>query len=306
MNTEKEVARYASRQHGLVTRAQALEVGFTAQQIRRRVRAGRWIRARHDVLAVAGSPPTWERTILAAVLAAGPDAVASHFTAAALWGFPDVGREVVEVSTARPQRRRLQGAMTHRTCLFLEVEHATHRMIPVTTVARTLVDLSARLSIAQLGRALDDGPRRNTVTLAALRQCVGGLAPSPGRRPSMIHNLLRARVPGFDPGDSDLEMRVLRAIVAGELPEPELQHWVRLGARRCRIDLAYPDVRLAIEIDGWDTHRMRTAFDEDRARANDLVVAGWHVLRFTSSWTDTRIQESVRAALTALGRKRGA
>jgi very-short-patch-repair endonuclease len=100
------------------------------------------------------------------------------------------------------------------------------------------------------------------------------------------------------------EMRVLRAIVSYGNPEPVQQHWVRLGTRRCRIDLAYPDFRVAIEVDGWDAHRSRTAFDRDRARENDLVVAGWRVLRFTSNSAPSEIGVTVDAALAALGHER--
>jgi very-short-patch-repair endonuclease len=63
-----------------------------------------------------------------------------------------------------------------------------------------------------------------------------------------------------------------------------------------RIDLAYPDVKLAIELDGWEFHGGRTAFDADRARANDLVLAGWTVVRFTSRSADSDILRCVRGA----------
>lgn len=100
------------------------------------------------------------------------------------------------------------------------------------------------------------------------------------------------------PGDNDLEMRFLRAIVAAELPEPKLQHRIVIGNRRCRIDLAYPDLKIAVEIDGWEHHRSRTAFDDDRARSNDLVVAGWRLLRFTSTMTNAQAVATVAAALS--------
>lgn len=97
-------------------------------------------------------------------------------------------------------------------------------------------------------------------------------------------------------------MRVLRAIVAAGLPEPVQQHELRLPTRRCRIDLAYPGVKLAIEVDGFGPHTTRTAFDRDRARANDLTTAGWTIPRFTSASTDRQITEAVAISLTRLGR----
>jgi very-short-patch-repair endonuclease len=73
-------------------------------------------------------------------------------------------------------------------------------------------------------------------------------------------------------------------------------------AGRDRIDVAYPEARLAIELDGWDTHRSRSAFQADRAKGNDLVLIGWRLLRFTSTSTDAEIVAAVRAALAASGR----
>jgi very-short-patch-repair endonuclease len=98
-------------------------------------------------------------------------------------------------------------------------------------------------------------------------------------------------------------MRFVRALVAAGLPELVQQHRVTIGNRRYRIDLAYPEKKLAIELDGWDTHRHRSAFDEDRARANELVVAGWHVLRFTSTMTNDQAVATVQAALASLSHR---
>ncbi len=75
------------------------------------------------------------------------------------------------------------------------------------------------------------------------------------------------------------------------------QHWVTVGGRRYRIDLCYPEHGIAIEYDGWDFHKGRKAFDDDRARGNDLVVLGMQLLRFTSRSSDGTIVETVRAAL---------
>jgi very-short-patch-repair endonuclease len=144
----------------------------------------------------------------------------------------------------------------------------------------------------------DRALRKGNLRLDDLRKCVAGLQPAPGRSPTRIARVLRRRLRGYEPGDSDLEMRFARAIVAGGLAEPVQQHRVAVGNRRRRIDLAYPDLKVAVEIDGWDHHRTRTAFDEDRARANDLVVAGWRVLRFTSSMTDAQAVATIRDALS--------
>jgi hypothetical protein len=255
MSREVAIAACAARQHALVTLDQARVHGFTDDAVRRRVETGRWRRIRHAVYLVNGAPETWEQTALAAVLACGPEAVASHTTAAVLWGLPGVWHEVMfDVSTPRPRRVRQQGVRVHRTLKFLQMEHGVRQRVPVTSVARTLVDLSGSMSVQQLGIATDFARRELQLRLVDLQRCVASLAPARGRKPTRIHAVLRARLDRHDEMESGLEMRVLRAIVAAGLSEPVQQHLVRIGDRQRRIDLAYPDLKLGIEIDGWTHH----------------------------------------------------
>ena len=102
------------------------------------------------------------------------------------------------------------------------------------------------------------------------------LLPAPGRSMSKVHAVLGARIPGYDPGDSDLETRALRALTAAGLPPPKQQHRMRPPRPKVRIDLAYPDLKIAIELDSWKYHGgdNLTAFTDDRARKNDLDRAG--------------------------------
>ena len=298
MSIDQVIARIAAPQYGLAALRQLEAVGVRRPHIERRLQRGQLERVRAGVFAVAGSPPSFEQTVLAAVLAAGPHAVASHTTAAVLWDLPLVEHEVLEITTSRQHWARMRGVRAHRTVAFLSCEHTVHRQIPVTTVARTLVDLSGSFSVAQLGRMTDRAMRKGKLRLDELRKCVAGLPPARGRHPSRIERVLSRRLAGYEPGDSGLEMRFARAIVGGGLPEPVPQHPVSAGKRRYRIDLAYPEYNIAIEIDGWEYHRSRSAFDDDRSRANDLVVAGWQVLRFTSSMADAQAVAIVRAALS--------
>jgi hypothetical protein len=289
----------AARQWGLITWAQA-GADLTRHQIEHRIASGRLIKVRKGVFAVAGVPPSWEQTVMAAVLAAGEGAVASHFTAGALWGLPSVEREYLEISTDRSDQRRLRGVAAHRTNTFLAEEHTTVRGIPVTAPERTLVDCSGRLSVGQLGVATDNGIRRGILRLEVLRRGSAGLRPAPGRHPRKIHAVLALRLPGYDPGESNLQMRFARVLVAHGCPEPQTEYRVRIGGKRYRIDLAYPDAMVAIEIDGWEWHHTRSAFDHDRARANDLVAAGWTVLRFTSTMGDADAARLTTATLVRL------
>src|SRR5215211_1209025 len=141
---DAEVARIASGAHGVVTRAQLLDAGVTAKQIRRRVAAGSLIRVHPGVYRAGHRAPSTEASYLAAVLAAGDDAVVSGLAAAHLWELVKGAAPSPEVASLT--ERRIQGVRTHR-CRFLNASDvAAVRGIPVTSVSRTLVDIAAALS----------------------------------------------------------------------------------------------------------------------------------------------------------------
>ncbi len=298
---DSAVAELASTQHGLVSLGQLQELGVSRSALRRRLESGRWRRLHREVFALAGCPESWEQSVLGAVLAGGEGAVASHTTAGELWGFRYAGRGQIEILTPRPECVRRPGVSAHRSIALDAADVGVCRSIRVTTPARTLIDLTGCRSLGQIARDLDGALRRDLLTLSSLRSCVERVAPAPGRRPSVIRRLLAERQPGYDPGESGLELKVLDAIAGAGLPAPVLQHRVRFGARRYRIDLAYPDERIAVEVDGYEPHRSVSSFHDDRARANDLVAAGWTLLRFTSRSSDRSIAETVRVTLRHLG-----
>lgn len=284
----------ARRQHALITFDQALAAGLSHCQVRHRIRSGEWSAIRPGVYAINGAPPTWLQSVAAVTLAAAP-AWASHETAGALWTVPGVADDAIHVVTALGRQVRLAGVRGHRSGALFSADVTNRHRIPVTTPARALVDLSARLSSRRLGAAIDDALRRRIMTLVSLERCVARLVGAPGRRPAVVQELLAERRPGYDPGESDLETHVLRVIVAHGFPPPVQQHRVRIAGRTFRIDLAYPALRVAIELDGWEWHRSRTAFDNDRARSNLLVAHGWTLVHFTSRSTDAEIVQSLGA-----------
>lgn len=302
MEVRHRLSAIAASQHGLITLEQALDAGLGVGQIRHKTRSGEWVVVRPRVYAVAGTPPTWAQAMAAATLSLQSRAWLSHDTAGVLWGFGGSQPEGIHVLVDADRRVRLAGVRSHRSRALFSADLTSHLRIPVTSPERTLVDLSAAMPPQALGRLLDDGPRRRLVRLERLRSCIGRLGKSPGRRPAVIHDLLVARLPGYDPGDSDLETRALRALLAAGLPVLVQQYRVRLGGRTYKLDLADPPSKLAVELDGWEFHHTRSAFDDDRARANVLVAHGWTLLRFTSRSTDDEIVTCVAASLRQCGR----
>ncbi|MCZ7536375.1 MAG: type IV toxin-antitoxin system AbiEi family antitoxin domain-containing protein [Acidimicrobiia bacterium] len=295
----QRINRVAERQHALITSAQARREGIARHHLERMHARGYLVTVRRGVHAIAGAPATREQAILAAVLAAGPGALASHATAAWLHGFEGFRQPPLEVTTPRAVRARHPGVKVHRGA-ELGPDATRALLIPATSTARLVVDMSARFDADGLGRFVDDGLRRRLLRIGALKVCVARLYRGPGRRPSIVHEVLRKRLPGYEPGDSDFEAHVHELLESAGMGGFVRQHRVRLGGRRYSLDLAHPALQIDVETDGWDAHKTRTAFEGDRARANALVAAGWTVLRFTWAMSDDDIVAAVRATQTRL------
>lgn len=294
-HVDARIAETFARQHGLITTAQALALGLTPDAIRHLVRTGRWERVRTGLYRLAGMSSSTTQAILGAVLCAGELAWASHFTALAMWAYRGFDDFPLEVCVPLERRPRIPGVRVHRSGTLAPADLREIDGVPVISAARTLVDTSARFDDVALGKLVDDGLRRRVLSLSALHALHRRLPTiAPGRSPARLQRILRPRTSGFHPGDSELESRVLRAILGAGLPTPVRQHRVEVGDRTYFLDLAYPDLKVAIEVDGFDYHRDRGAFDRDRMRQNDLVGAGWTVLRFTSTSTDHDIVASVQ------------
>lgn len=282
MQAIERVVRLARRQRGLATQDQCLAAGMSASTIAELVLRGAWSRIRPGVYIVGGAPATWEQTLLAVTLGYD-DCWITHGTAAKHWGFrhaPQIDR--IEVLRPYGQSRRLEGVTLRRSRLIVPADVTRHLGIPITSRARTIVECSGRLTVAQTGKLIDDAKRVDPIALEDTRACFARLASGGRRRTGSIRSALAFRIPGYDPGESDLELNTLRTIIRAGLPIPVQQHRVTIDGVRYRIDLAYPDLKIAIELVGWAWHGGRESFDDDKARSGDLVSEGWRVLEVTS------------------------
>ena len=292
-----DYSHFARSQHGLVTRAQMLTVA-TLDQLKHLSTTGRLEPVRREVYRVAGAPETWEQHILAACFAGGRGAIASFRSAAWLWSFDGFRQpDRLEITVHRRRRARLDGVAVHDSVVTGPHHVAVVHGIPVASPARTLCDLTSCCGLGQISRALNDALRRNLTTLKGVERVFLDLANQGRRRSTFMRLLLEERLPGFDPGESEQEAKIVRWLTGAGLPRPVQQHRVSIGTRRFRLDLAYPEQLIGIEYDGWDAHRSRTAFDADRERDLELEDAGWRILHFTSKSTRTNVVTKVRNAL---------
>ncbi|MDZ4827200.1 MAG: type IV toxin-antitoxin system AbiEi family antitoxin domain-containing protein [Actinomycetota bacterium] len=294
---EKLIDGAAAPQLGLITYAQLDALGCSRKTIRTMVATRRLVEIRHHVYVVAGAPRTHDQTIMAAVLAAGKAAYGSHETAAAVLGLPLPGPALLEVTTLLARCPSLPGVCVHRSGRLDEDDVVTVRGIPVTNAARTIVELSSRLSVHELGRMTDSAVRQGLTTLAAISETSHILGKAPGRSVKKVRQMLARRIEGGEARESDLEDFVFDALRRFAIPLPVPQFRVVLNGKQRRIDFCYVDEMLALEPMGFNFHGLRARFDDDAMRGNELVLAGYKVLVFTSAFTDWMIADQVARGL---------
>lgn len=278
--SDAAIARVATRQHGLVSRSQALRCDLSRRAIEIRLRTGRWVVVRRGVYLIAGTPPSERQAVLAAILAAGDDAMAARLTAARLWGFDLPAPDEIELLGPH---RRLEGVVAHQSTNLVAADRAQLGAIALTSPARTLVDSSGRVPPHRLGPVVDDALRKGLVRLADLRACHERVDTGPGRRHTIaMRAVLEERAPGYAAGDSQREADIVRLLADPGLPAPVLGHRVRIGRHTYKLDIAWPEAMACIEFDGWATHGTFTAFHRDRQRLRRITAAGWTVLLATA------------------------
>jgi len=292
------LAGLATRQHGVVGRAQLIEIGVSARTVEAWARRGRLHRIHRGVYIVGSRRIDQHGRWLAGVLACGRGAVLSHASAAGLWGLarPRGSTDV----TCSPGRARRGGIRAHEGALHLS-ERTEQSSIPITTVARTLFDYAEVVPFAQLEKAWEEADRRNLLQLAAVeRVCERGY----GRRALKPIRRLLAEARAPSEGRSPLENRFARFRDRYGLP-PAATNVEVLGSE---VDVLWPAARLIVELDNWEHHGHRAGFERDRARDPTLLLNGYRTIRVTHRRLDEEpdaIAAEIRALLTLGEEDRG-
>jgi len=267
---ERVMARIAGMAHGVVTRGQLTEAGLSASQIEQRVRTGALLREHRGVYRVGHRAPSRESRYLAAVLAAGNGTLLCGRSAAHLLGLlrgPVPPPEVIAASA-----RRIPGVEVHRRRSGPPPEGTLWLGIPVTTVARTLVDLAARLSPDDLARACHEAGVRHDTTPDQVEAAM--LDRPRSRGATALRRVLN--------GDEDVSLSRLESTFGARLrdaglPLPVANH--PAGGRF--VDFRWPEHRLTVEVDGYRFHRSRHAWERDRLREREAYARGDQFRRYT-------------------------
>lgn len=305
---DARLAALAARQHAVFAMRQAAPLGITQRMVQRRAEAGRLELLHRGVYRIAGAPETWRQMTMAAVLAYGPDAFAARRTAGHLWRSPLADHHVIEVIVGPDRRRAVAGVEARRVPLPPPRDIRIIDAIPVTAIGRTLFDLAVVCPIEVVEEAVDDALRRHLVTVRRLLQRLHDPASIGGRGTAVMRAVLAQRDPDSVPPKSVFETRLLREMRNGGLPKPVRQYAIRDRGRLVGIvDAAYPDLRVAVEADGYQWHASRARWENDLRRGTDLLALDWMVVRV--SWhqllTDPqRVVERIRQVM-AIAQRRG-
>jgi very-short-patch-repair endonuclease len=276
------LARLAARQHGIGTIAQLLALGMSRSDVAYRVRIGRLYRIHRGVYAV-GRPDLTERGFfISAVLAIGDGAVLSHESGTALWGFRPATRNGVDVTVARRRAQR-PGIRLHVVRAFDPADVTWRDGIPVTTPARTLLDLAGSVPLRQARRAVNEALVQRKVTVPLLyRQ----LEHATGRRGGAA---LRSLIADAAPTRSVLEDVTLEFFERHGLPRPQ----TNVKVAGWEVDFLFPGPRLVIEADSAQFHDNPISRAEDARKQAALEAAGYRVVRLR--WNHITRDEHVTA-----------
>jgi very-short-patch-repair endonuclease len=275
--------RLAGRQHWLVTRAQLTDLGYGTKQIRTRLASGVLFGVHRDVYGVAGARRDFEFNVMAACLAAGDGAVASHRCAAALFGLRRIEPGPVEVTVVGRRAPQIHGVQCHRSDLYEPSDRGRIKRIPVTATPRTLLDLAGCVPREILEGALDDVLARHLATLGAIERLLRRSGVDHRRGAPGLQELVQARRKGLRPTETVLEDELLALMRRSGLPEPVRQYEIELaGGKKARFDGAYPHIHLALEADGDEYHAGLLDRQRDGARDAKCQAQGWMVRRFST------------------------
>jgi very-short-patch-repair endonuclease len=270
---DSRLAKLAKHQHGVVCRRQLLTLGFSSQAIKTLVARERLHRVHRGVFAVGHTRLRAQGQWMAGVLACGECAVLSHGDAAALHDLRQIGSGPVHVTATG--RHAVKGVRYHWARTLDREDCTIIDGIPVTSVARTYLDLAELLTPPRLIDVLEAGQRQNKLDVAAIEAVI---ARNPGRHGIRPLQAAIAELTDAPPLlQSELE-RAFRALIrAHGLPQPQYNVYVEDEL----VDAVWPEHRLVVEVDGWNYHRTKRSFAKDRRRDRKLLRARWRAARFT-------------------------
>lgn len=294
---ERRTARWAADHHAHITRADAYAIGHTRDTLLRCSATGTLERRTARVFRFAGAPRTPEGELYAAVADGPRGTVASHISAAALFGWRR-HPALPHVTVPYGGNTRLTAAV-HRSRLD-RVDATVVGVIPATTPARTLVDCAAVVAFGSLCEIVDAAFISGRVRRDAVEQAIERASRRPGRRGiPLLREALDIWRPGIE-RDSVAEARLFRLLIAWGFPAPVTLHAVRdaSGQVLCELDAAWPNQLVALEYDSLAHHGPRR-WARDERRVSAARALGWTVIPVDKTDLQPGGHQRLRAAIAA-------
>jgi hypothetical protein len=290
-----ELAELAARQHGVVSIGQLYELGYSKGAVGKAVASGRLHPLQRSVYAVGHRNLSLHGQCLAAVLTCGPEAVLSHFSAAWLWGLARWPPAPFHVTGPIPRGPR-QPVVIHRTRRLDEADRSIIENIPVNSVPRLLLDMAARVRSDTLAGLLERSEELKLFDLGAVNELLDRTRGHHG------WGRLRRAIAIYEPppfSRSKFERRFLRAVAKAGLPRPV----TGFNVAGHELDVYWPEARFAVELDVYETHGTRAAFERDHRRDEDLALAGVEVRRVTAMRFEREPDEVIGRIAELLARR---
>ncbi|MDH5238011.1 MAG: type IV toxin-antitoxin system AbiEi family antitoxin domain-containing protein [Acidimicrobiia bacterium] len=275
--------RHLERHHGIISRPEAKCLEMTDGQIAYRLRSGEWIRLGPGVYRFAGTKLTWLGRARAEALSTG--GLISHRAAATVWGIDGYRPGRLELVVPRGRALRRSSTRLHESTQFDRVERTVQQGVPVTGLARTVLDVAAVVGRRRLEWTIDAVLRQGLLDWPDLYQVLIRHSRRGRDGCGRLRALLDVRFGDTAIPDSRWNRMVSQLLIDAGLPPPAVEHEIYDGDEFvARVDLAYRYPRIAIELDSARHHLNRDSFEADPRRKNKLSVLGWTVLTFT--WAD--------------------
>lgn len=287
MWSERAVREVAQSSHGLISRGQLKRFGISDREIEGRTQSGRIVAIHPGVYYLDAVPRTWRTDVLAAVMAAGLDALASHRCAGVLYELEAVYGQVIEVTVPFNEEPEPHGVIVHRT--RRPNPGAVLHAIPITPIEKTLLDLAPILGERNLYKATRSAIHQNLTSAEKLDVALGihggrGVAGTRLAR-RVFHTV------ADDESGSGAEIELAWVVMNASVPKPIQQLRIQLPhGDNAYPDFSWPDRMRIVEVDGFGAHSTPEQLEHDLQRQNQLFELGWEIRRFTP----TRIRREPR------------
>jgi very-short-patch-repair endonuclease len=302
---DRRLAEWAGDHFGIVSLEEARACGATGKHVWHRARGGVLVPLHRGVFRHSAAPPSWEGRLRAALLAAGPNAVASHHSAARLYGWRGVYDDVPEVTVVGTRRPQVSGVRVHRLDRLDPFDRTRRFGLPCLAPPLALLGLGARASPRTVHNAVHDAVHLRQTTVSRLVDVLNRTGGRGRRGTAMLRDALAGVLAVGGATETGLELDLVRLLRAGGLPDPEVQLRVIDGNGEIRrLDVAYSGPRIDLDTDGDRWHSSALDRSRDRRRDAALEAVGYEVHRLGShdihQWPDRTVRR-VRDSLARRG-----